>query len=181
MNPRIRRSHAGGPRGTSSQWASAMCGVLVALCSLLVWLATPAVGETQSSAPLSVGIHTMSATDFVRSYELALATQDWGAVDPLVHHDASVTFSDGSVHKGKDAVRAAFERNFRAIVGERYRITNVHWLLQSEHAAVYLFDFHWTGTIDGHSASGAGRGTTVIVRGGGGWQLLTEHLGPAPG
>lgn len=122
----------------------------------------------------------MSVEDFVRRYERALASQDWRSVDPLLHDDVSVTFSDGSVHKSKAAVRAAFERNFEAIADEQYRISNVHWLLQSAAAAVYLFDFHWSGTIQGRPAAGEGRGTAVVVLDRETWRLLAEHLGPAP-
>ena len=122
----------------------------------------------------------MTAEDFVRAYEMALASQQWSAVEPLLHPDVCVTFSTGAVHKGKPAVRAAFERNFAAIQEESYRISNVHWAICSTSLAVYLFDFAWSGIIAGRAASGGGRGTGVLVRGGdGAWQLVAEHLGPA--
>ncbi len=120
----------------------------------------------------------MTAADFVTAYESALATQDWSVVEPLLHRNVSMTFSDGSVHKGKEAVREAFERNFRSISDEDYRMTDVYWVLQSHETAVYLFDFHWTGNINGRSAGGKGRGTSVLVREAGEWLLLAEHLGP---
>jgi ketosteroid isomerase-like protein len=45
--------------------------------------------------------------------------------------------------------------------------------------AAYLFDFDWSGRIDGRPASGNGRGTCVLRRHNGtGWRLLIEHLGP---
>ena len=122
----------------------------------------------------------MTAVDFIARYEAALATQSWTEVAPLIHEKASVTFSDGSVHIGKAAVQKAFERNFRTIADEDYRIINVQWVFQSNEMAVYLFDFHWTGTINGHPAAGGGRGTSVLVQEGNTWNLLTEHLGPAP-
>jgi ketosteroid isomerase-like protein len=122
----------------------------------------------------------MSALDFVKQYEAALATQHWEAVSPLIHENASVAFSDGSVHRGKTAVRAAYERNFDTIEDEQYRITNVHWLLDSDQSAAYMFDFFWTGNVRGQAASGAGRGTAVLVFEGDRWQLLAEHLGPYP-
>jgi ketosteroid isomerase-like protein len=121
----------------------------------------------------------MTVEEFVDLYEQALATQRWTAVAPLIHEDASVTFSSGTVHKGKEEVRSAFERNFAAIEGEECRISNVHWVMRYPDVAVYLFDFHWTGRIDGRAAAGAGRGTSVLLRGGDGWQLVAEHLGPA--
>ncbi|MCA9750552.1 MAG: nuclear transport factor 2 family protein [Gemmatimonadetes bacterium] len=115
--------------------------------------------------------------DFVRTYEAALATQDWAVVSPLIHEDASVTFSDGSVHRGKDAVRAAFERNFRAIESEEYRISSVHWLPRSQDFAAYQFDYEWRGIVRGQIMGGRGRGTCVLLRDGDAWQLVAEHLG----
>jgi ketosteroid isomerase-like protein len=117
--------------------------------------------------------------DFIPLYERALGTQDWAHVDPLIHEDACVTFSTGTVHKTKPAVRAAFEENFSAIEDEKYRISNVHWVQRSRDFAIYLFDFSWTGRVSGRSASGSGRGTCVLHREDEtGWRLLVEHLGP---
>lgn len=120
----------------------------------------------------------MTADDFLRAYEKALASQQWALVDPLVHEDACVTFSDGTVHIGKAAVRKAYSANFAAIEDERYRISNVHWVRRGEDVSVYVFDFAWSGRIGGRDAKGAGRGTAALVRRGSGWQLLAEHLGP---
>ncbi|TVQ58528.1 MAG: nuclear transport factor 2 family protein [Phycisphaerales bacterium] len=116
--------------------------------------------------------------EFITAYEAALASQDWAVVEPLVHPDACVTFSNGSVHEGRPAVQAAFTRNFSLIKSEQYSISNVRWVRRSDDFAVYLFDFSWQGVIDGEPASGAGRGTCTIVREHDHWQLLIEHLGP---
>ncbi len=120
----------------------------------------------------------MSAEEFVAKYEAALATQDWQQVAPLVHPEACVTFSSGSVHIGKEAVRQAFERNFALIQDETYAIENVHWVMKGVDTAVYLFTFRWSGLINGKPASGAGTGTSVLTNSADGWQLLVEHLGP---
>ncbi len=121
----------------------------------------------------------VKAEDFIPLYEQAIATQDWAAVDPLIHENACVTFSTGTVHVGKPAVRRAFEQNFSAIADEEYRISNVHWVQRGADVAVYLFDFNWTGRINGRAASGSGRGTCVLRRTDEmGWRLLVEHLGP---
>jgi ketosteroid isomerase-like protein len=115
---------------------------------------------------------------FIKKYEAALASQDWQQVDPLVHPDACVTFTSGAVHVGKTAVRPAFERNFSLIQDEAYKIENVHWVMRGVETAVYLFTFHWSGLIKGEPASGTGTGSSVLVNGENGWQLLVEHLGP---
>jgi ketosteroid isomerase-like protein len=120
----------------------------------------------------------MMPEEFIQAYEQALASQDWSQVDPLVHDHACVTFSNGTVHQGKPAVKTAFERNFSSIKDETYAITNVHWVMKGDMTAVYLFEFGWSGIINGKPATGAGRGTSVLINEHGKWQLLTEHLGP---
>lgn len=123
----------------------------------------------------------MNLENFVEKYEAALATQDWHKVAPLIHSEACVTFSSGSVHIGKEAVGQAFTRNFSLIQDETYTIKNVHWVKKGEDTAVYLFTFHWSGIINGKAASGAGTGSSVIINSENGWQLLVEHLGPKVG
>jgi ketosteroid isomerase-like protein len=120
----------------------------------------------------------MEPEEFIHTYEQALASQDWGQVEPLVHMDACVTFSNGTVHKGKAAVQKAFENNFTLIQDENYSIANVHWVMKAAETAIYLFEFSWSGIINGKSAQGAGRGTCVLIKEAGKWQLLIEHLGP---
>lgn len=119
----------------------------------------------------------MNPEDFIQDYETALATQDWERVAPLMHEDVCVTFSTGSVHKGKSEVGKAFRGNFTVIENESYSITNIHWVSKNNAFAVYLFDFKWKGYISGKPAGGSGRGTAVLINDGGRWQLLVEHLG----
>jgi len=129
---------------------------------------------------IGAGERTMDPEQFIQAYEQALATQDWNNIEPLVHPNACVTFSNGAVHKGISQVKTAFEKNFSSIKEEEYSITNVHWVMKADGTAVYLFDFHWSGIINDKPARGSGRGTSVIVRDGDMWQLLVEHLGPKP-
>ena len=120
----------------------------------------------------------MEPEEFIRAYAAALGTQDWNHVDPLVHKDACVTFSNGTVHKGKRQVQKAFEANFSVIKDEQYSISNVHWVMKSAETAVYLFEFNWSGIINEKPASGSGRGTSVLIKEADRWLLLVEHLGP---
>ncbi|SHG28579.1 YybH family protein [Flagellimonas flava] len=119
----------------------------------------------------------MSPEEFIAAYETALGTQSWKAVEPLVSENVGVTFSDGTVHMGKANVQKAFEKNFQTIKNEKYGVENVEWLVRNETYAVYLFEFYWTGIIDGKSVSGNGVGTSVLIKEGARWKLLTEHLG----
>lgn len=119
----------------------------------------------------------MKPEEFIELYTTALGSQKWKNVDPLISENAIVTFSNGSVHIGKDNVREAFEKNFRMIKNESYSMDNIFWLKKEETFAVYVFEFNWSGYMDQKLISGSGIGTSVIIRESERWQLLTEHLG----
>ncbi|MEO0527167.1 MAG: nuclear transport factor 2 family protein [Bacteroidota bacterium] len=122
-------------------------------------------------------IRTMNQEEFIKLYEAALATQNWKVVEPLVSENASVTFSNGTVHIGKENVQKAFEKNFAMIKNEKYAIENIKWLLKNEKFAVYMFEFNWKGLINDKPVHGSGYGTSVIIKEEEKWKLLTEHLG----
>ncbi len=119
----------------------------------------------------------MQPESFTTIYEQALASQDWAQVAPLIAEKACVTFSDGSVHSGKAAIQAAFERNFSLIKSEAYKVSDVRWLHQGAETAVYTFSFSWKGIINGQLASGQGVGSSVLLWENDRWVLLVEHLG----
>ena len=118
----------------------------------------------------------MSAEEFVTAYKTALGTQQWKNVEPLIHENACVTFSNGAVNKGLAEIKTAYEYNFSVIKSEDYQMSNLHWALKNETVAVYLFDFSWKGIINGTPSSGCGKGTAVIVCESKNWKLLAEQL-----
>ena len=119
----------------------------------------------------------MSHQDTLKKYERALASQDWNSVEPLMHKDVCVTFSNGTF-KGLNEVRGVFESNFGSIQDEKYEISNIHWAYVSNTEAVCLYDFNWKGIIEGEMCSGGGRGTSVLIVEDDQWKIITEHLGP---
>lgn len=119
----------------------------------------------------------MHPEDFIKRYEMALASQDWSNVESLLHESIGVTFSNGAVHEGIAKVKIAFEHNFATIKSEAYHMSNIRWLLKNDATAVYLFDFAWKGIIAGKHIAGNGIGTSVLAKAAGEWRLLAEHLG----
>lgn len=115
--------------------------------------------------------------EFIANYERGLAAQSWSAIAPLIHERCVVTFNEGT-HVGKPQVEAAFRKTFALIKDETYTIRNIHWVQETETSAVLTYEFDWSGKINGQPASGSGRGTSVLTRQSGSWQLLCEHLGP---
>lgn len=118
---------------------------------------------------------TDAPTAFVRAYEQATNSHDVTQVAPLIAPEAVYWFSDGS-HRGRDAVLAAIAETFATIRDEVYRIEDLEWIAADRDHAVCRYRFAWTGTLNGQPKSGSGRGTNVLVKTDGTWQILHEHL-----
>jgi len=114
--------------------------------------------------------------DFISVYERTLATQSWEKIAPLIHEDCVVTFSEGT-YVGKAEVESAYRKTFSLIKDEEYAISNIHWVLETDKMAVLIYIFSWSGIIEGTFSSGSGRGTSVLTKHEGKWQLICEHLG----
>jgi ketosteroid isomerase-like protein len=114
-------------------------------------------------------------TSFMVRYEQATNSHDIDLVAPLIADDAAYWFSDGS-HRGIAAVKAAIEDTFATIRDEVYEIKDLEWIVLTADTAVCRYRFSWKGVIDGEPRSGQGRGTNVVARRNGTWQMLHEHL-----
>ncbi|MCB0509967.1 MAG: nuclear transport factor 2 family protein [Chitinophagales bacterium] len=118
----------------------------------------------------------MLPENFLKLYELALATQDWNQVKKLIHPTACITFSDGSRHLGKEAIQQAFERNFSLIKNESYAMTKVQWLLKKKKTALACFNFEWRGILHDKEVSGKGLGNILLRKEEDKWLLVMENL-----
>ncbi|HYJ70095.1 MAG TPA: nuclear transport factor 2 family protein [Nocardioidaceae bacterium] len=117
----------------------------------------------------------LDLTAFMADYERANNDREIGRVTAAIADDATYWFSDGT-HRGVDEIGAAIERTFATIQDETYEIQDLEWVVISPDSAVCRYRFSWTGLVDGERRSGSGRGTNVVVRRDGTWQILHEHL-----
>ncbi len=117
-----------------------------------------------------------TADEFMKKYEHATDHHDLDTTLSMIDEDAIYLFSDESVHVGKEAIERVLKRNFDLIHDEAYSIANLVWLVDSREAAVGVYDYSWSGTINGEPASGSGRGTSVLRRSGDTWKVVHEHL-----
>ena len=112
----------------------------------------------------------------MHQYERETNQHHLDATLSLIDDKAVYLFSDGSVHIGKPAIERVLKRNFDSILDETYSISNLTWLVQTAEAAVCVYDFKWSGILNGEPASGSGRGTSVLKRSGADWKVIHEHL-----
>ena len=113
---------------------------------------------------------------FMQAYEHATANHDLASTLERIDDDAIYLFSNESVHIGKPAVEWVLRHNFEVIKAESYSISNLTWMAQSDDVAACVYDYAWSGTIDGEKMSGFGRGTCVLKRSGDEWRIVHEHL-----
>jgi uncharacterized protein (TIGR02246 family) len=118
---------------------------------------------------------TAGLGDFMDRYEEATNSHDVSRVAPLIANDATYWFTDGS-YRGRTEIAGAIERTFATITDEVYRIRDLDWVIAGPDYAACRYRFSWTGVVNGQRRAGAGRGTNVLVRRDGGWQVQHEHL-----
>lgn len=114
-------------------------------------------------------------TMFMRSYEEANNSHNFVNVEPFIAPAATYWFSDGSF-TGMEEIHAAIEATFTAIQNEDYRISDLLWPIVCEDVAVCTYYFSWSGVVGGQPKSGDGRGTNVLQKSDGLWQIVHEHL-----
>lgn len=121
----------------------------------------------------------MTASEFLQAYEAATNSHDFAQVEPLIAADALYYFSDETL-KGIAEIKWAFTRTWSDIKAEAYSITNVNWLVSTDDVAACVYNFHWTGLVDGAPKEGRGRGTNVLQNQAGIWKMIHEHLSKEP-
>jgi ADP-ribose pyrophosphatase YjhB (NUDIX family) len=112
---------------------------------------------------------------FMAEYERAANSHDVRQVLPLIADDATYWFTDGS-YRGREEIAGAFERTFATIDDEVYEIRELEWFALTDELAACRYRFSWRGIVDGQPSSGRGRGTNVVVKRDGAWQVKHEHL-----
>lgn len=121
----------------------------------------------------------MTPEEFLCAYEQRTNTHRFEEVAPLIADTAVYWFNDGSF-QGKDAIKQAFEKTWAYIQDEHYAIENIQWLVKNQESAVCIYLFRWDGNVEGQYLQGMGRGTSVLQKIAGQWQVIHEHLSALP-
>jgi 8-oxo-dGTP pyrophosphatase MutT (NUDIX family)/ketosteroid isomerase-like protein len=135
---------------------------------------TPFVRRAIGSHLLPV-IARAELSAFMAGYERAANSHQVGRVLPLIADDATYWFTDGS-YRGREEIAGAFDRTFAAIQDEVYEIRELEWFALRDELAACRYRFFWRGVVDGQPSWGQGRGTNVVVKRDGGWQVQHGHL-----
>ena len=145
-----------------------MSRVIAVSLSLLVLAGSPTARAELTEA---------QALQFMVRFEVALATEDFANVEPLIHPQAVFRFSGGD-HSGMAEIRTAMERTWaHEVKDERYYLTDKQVLRSGKESATVLFTWNWSGGSPEHGPFEiVGRGTVQLVRHNGAIKILLEHL-----
>lgn len=120
----------------------------------------------------------MNPSKFLEIYVDALNKRNLDEILAMIAPQATFLFTEGNFN-GHAEIAAALSKTFDLIKEEIYRIDNQHWIIVDKTTAACHYHFHWSGIIHGEQHSGSGRGTCILVKQEGKWQVCHEHLGPS--
>ena len=115
---------------------------------------------------------------FLEEYEQVANSCDFDNVAPLISENAVFWFTNGTF-VGKEAIKQAFEDTWSKIKDEAYTISNAQWIASSDTVAVCVYDFTSDGVVENKRRIYKGRGTNVLQKSDGKWQIVHEHLSKA--
>ena len=113
----------------------------------------------------------------LKIYVDKLNTHSWDQIAPCVSENAVFIFTEDTF-VGKVAAKAAFEKTFKLIKNEVFRIHDIVWTVVTDDVTPCRYEFRWKGLISGQESSGGGRGTTILRKVDGRWLTAPERLGP---
>lgn len=116
---------------------------------------------------------------FMKNYERRANQRNFELLLPLISNHATYWFSDGSFNSIKE-IRQAFEKTWENLPSELYQLSEFQWLVTTETYAVCIYKFKSENTKDGKKFVFKGRGTNVLEKIGGSWQIIHEHLSLEP-
>ncbi|MDZ7786190.1 MAG: SgcJ/EcaC family oxidoreductase [Candidatus Saccharibacteria bacterium] len=114
-------------------------------------------------------------TTLLQAYEKAVNSRDFENVAPMIAKDAVFWFTNGTYH-GIKSIRQAFESIYQNIQDGIYKINNIVWLARDYDTAACVYDFTLDGKVNNKQPVYTGRGTNVLQRIDGNWQIIHEHL-----
>ncbi len=108
--------------------------------------------------------------------------ENFDLIADMVAETAFFRFSDGD-YRGRDALRAAFERTWRgdpSIRKSSFSLSEIVVLTTDSHSATATYNWTWEGSQGDQRFQIHGRGTRVLLYREGRFQILHEHLSRAP-
>jgi len=119
---------------------------------------------------------------FLHHFEEVAMKEDFGLLRDMLDERAYFRFNDGDF-VGREAIQAVFEKTWRGdptLKKARFYLSDIVVLTTDHASATATYSYHWEGSQAGRAFKIQGRGTRVLVREGGKFRIIHEHLSRFP-
>ena len=123
-----------------------------------------------------------SVRRFLEHFEEVATQEDFSLLEDMIDERAYFRFNDGDF-VGRRAIQAVFEKTWRgdpAIKRARFYLSDIVVLTTDKSSATATYTYNWEGTRGSQAFRVQGRGTRVLVRQGGKFKIIHEHLSRFP-
>lgn len=141
----------------------------------------PAMAKERTPMTQDV-ISNESVVQFLNRFEELAEKEDFRLIQNMIHERAFFRFNDGDF-VGRPAVQAAYEKTWQGganIKKELFYLSDIVVLSTDHASATATYTYNWEGALDGKPFRIQGRGTRVLVKEQGRFQIIHEHLSRLP-
>jgi ketosteroid isomerase-like protein len=119
---------------------------------------------------------------FLHGFEALAEKEDFNLIRDKIHERAYFRFNDGDF-RGRDAIQAVFEKTWRgdpSVKKARFYLSDIVVVTMDQKTATATYTYNWEGSQGDKQFRIQGRGTRVLTRASGQWQIVHEHLSRFP-
>ena len=123
-----------------------------------------------------------SVVQFLNHFEEVAMKEDFNLLREMIDERAYFRFNDGDF-VGRQAIQAVFEKTWRGdptVKKTRFYLSDIVVLTTDQASATATYTYNWEGSQGGQEFKIQGRGTRVLVREGGTFRIIHEHLSRFP-
>jgi ketosteroid isomerase-like protein len=136
----------------------------------------------QESLAMQSPFTTESVVQFLHHFEEVAMKEDFNLLREMIDERAYFRFNDGDF-VGRQAIQAVFEKTWRGdptVKKARFYLSDIVVLTTDQASATATYTYNWEGSQGGREFKIQGRGTRVLIREGGKFRIIHEHLSRFP-
>jgi hypothetical protein len=138
--------------------------------------------QAQEPTRMQTLITAEMVVQFLNHFEEVAMKEDFSLIRDMIDEKANFRFNDGDFI-GRQAIQAVFEKTWRgdpSVKKTRFYLSDIVVLTTDHSSATATYTYNWEGSQGGQDFKIQGRGTRVLVREGGTFRIIHEHLSRFP-
>ncbi len=159
--------------------------LFIATASFMIAIAATlggCVNPPERRAAMDTPLTSDEVVQFLHNFEALAEKEDFDLIRHMIHEQAFFRFNDGDF-RGRTAIQAVFEKTWRgdpSVKKARFYLSDIVVLSTDQTSATATYTYNWEGAQGDKQFRIQGRGTRVLVKMNGQWQIIHEHLSRIP-